>query len=103
MNLPNAFLVQRRALARFRKAIPFLALIPDEIYHSLDPSGWYEPFGEIEQVRLQLEELFNCYVMTYNTNFELNYPPEHMLDARVIGAELSKEQWKLLFESIPLI
>ena len=97
MNQPNLFLIQRKALARFRKKIPFLRLIPDEIYHSLDPTSWYEPFGEIETVRLKIEEVFNCYVMTYNTNFEINYPPEHQLDARVLGAELSKKQWKLLF------
>jgi len=28
MNQPNAFLIQRKALARFRKNIPFLAFIP---------------------------------------------------------------------------
>jgi hypothetical protein len=63
MNHPNTFLIQRKALARFRKIIPFLALIPPAIYHTLSPAEWYEPFGEIEQVRAELEEALNCYIM----------------------------------------
>jgi hypothetical protein len=56
MNQPNHFLIQREGLARFRKAIPFLALIPPSIYNRLSPLSWYEPFGEIEQARRELEE-----------------------------------------------
>jgi hypothetical protein len=65
MSQPNYFLIQRKALARFRKHIPFLALIPPAIYHTLSPAEWYEPFGEIEQVRAELEEELGCYVMIY--------------------------------------
>jgi hypothetical protein len=56
MSTPNTFLIQRKALARFRKHIPFLALIPPAIYQRLSPLSWYEPFGEIEQLRAELEE-----------------------------------------------
>jgi hypothetical protein len=59
MNHPNAFLVQRRALARFRRAIPFLTLIPPGIYNRLSPLAWYEPFGEIERARAELEKELN--------------------------------------------
>jgi hypothetical protein len=65
MNQPNPFLIQRRALARFRTAIPFLALIPRSIYQRLSPLAWYEPFGEIEEVRRELEKELNCYVMLH--------------------------------------
>src|SRR5262249_5536866 len=64
-NEPNYFLIQRKALARFRKAIPFLALIPDRIYRKLSPLSWYEPFGAIEQARAQLEQELDCYIMIY--------------------------------------
>ena len=65
MNHPNTFLIQRKALARFRKHIPFLALIPSAIYQKLSPLAWYEPFGEIEQVRRALEEQLDSYVLLY--------------------------------------
>jgi hypothetical protein len=71
MNQPNAFLIQRKALARFRKRISFLALIPERIYRKLSPLEWYEPFGEIEQFRHDLEKELDCYVMTYK-----RYGPE---------------------------
>ena len=63
MNHPNTFLIQRKALARFRKSIPFLTLIPPAIYQRLSPLAWYEPFGEIEQTRRELEEQLDSYVM----------------------------------------
>jgi len=71
MNEPNYFLIQRKALARFRKAIPFLALIPPEIYTQLSPLSWYESFGEIEQARLELEKQLDSYVMLFK-----HYGPE---------------------------
>jgi hypothetical protein len=71
MNHPNSFLIQRRALARFRRSIPFLALIPPSIYNRLSPLSWYEPFGEIEKARAELEEQLNSYVMLYK-----RYGPE---------------------------
>jgi hypothetical protein len=63
MSEPNPFLIQRKALARFRMRIPFLALIPPAIYRSLSPLEWYEPFGEIEQLRAELEEELGCYII----------------------------------------
>jgi len=65
MNHPNTFLIQRKALARFRKSIPFLALIPPPLYQKLSPFAWYEPFGEIEQARRALEKQLDSYVMLY--------------------------------------
>ena len=71
MSYPSAFLIQRRALARFRKVIPFLALIPPSIYQKLSPLPWYEPFGAIKETRQMLEEELDCYVMPYK-----RYGPE---------------------------
>jgi hypothetical protein len=56
MKQQSPFLIRRRALARCRKTIPFLALIPERIYRKLSPLEWYEPFGNIEQARAELEE-----------------------------------------------
>ena len=78
MNHPNPFLIRRRALARFRKHIPFLALIPDRIYRRLSPFAWYEPFGEIEQFRRDLEQALDCYVLTYK-----RYGPEAPWDTQL--------------------
>src|SRR5437764_6626087 len=65
MNHPNTFLIRRKALARFREKVPFLALIPSAIYQRLSPLSWHEPFGEIEQARRALEEQLDSYVMLY--------------------------------------
>jgi hypothetical protein len=45
-----------KSVARFRKKIPFLALIPPTIYRRLSPLEWHEPFGEIAKAREELEE-----------------------------------------------
>jgi hypothetical protein len=78
MNHPNAFLIQRRALARFRKCIPFLALIPPSIYNRLSPLTWYAPFGAIEQARQELEKQLDSYVMLYK-----RYGPETPWEAQL--------------------
>ena len=65
MRSPNTFLIERKGLSRFRKKIPFLALIPPAIYRRLSPLEWYEPFGEIEQARRELEKKLTCYVMLF--------------------------------------
>jgi hypothetical protein len=78
MNQPNYFLIQRRALARFKRLYPFLALIPPPIYNRLSPISWYEPFGEIEQIRAELEEELNCYVMLFK-----RYGPEPPWEAQL--------------------
>ena len=65
MSEPNPFLIQRKALARFRRSIPFLALLPPAIYQRLSPLEWYEPFGEIEQLRAELEEQLDSYVVYF--------------------------------------
>jgi hypothetical protein len=95
MRPPNQFLIQRKALARFRTKIPFLALIPDSIYHALYPSEWYEPFGEIEQARKELERKLHCYVMTYKRHRPF-IPWERQLFVYIEDADLSLEQKKIL-------
>ena len=98
MNQPNAFLIQRKALARFREKIPFLALIPPAIYQRLSPLEWYEPFGEIEQARRELEEQLDSYVMLYR-----RYGPEAAWEAQLFvyihEACLSPKQQRILNEA----
>ena len=96
MNLPNTFIIRRRALASFRKRFPFLKSLPDDLYLSLDPSDWYESFGAIEQARQELEELLPCYVMTYRKQAQKYIPLEKHLHSRIAGANLSDEQWGVL-------
>jgi hypothetical protein len=96
MSLPNAFLSQRKALARFRDKIPFLVHIPDDIYHTLSPSEWYEPFGAIEQARLELEEELDCYVMTYK-RYGPDIPWETQLFVYIREADLPPEKQIILY------
>jgi hypothetical protein len=95
MNQPNYFLINRRALARFRKALPFLALIPENIYRRLSPISWYEPFGEIEQIRVELEEELNCYVMLYK-RYGPEPPWETQLFVYIHEADLPLEKQAIL-------
>jgi hypothetical protein len=95
MSLPNAFLIQRKTLARFRNKIPFLAFIPDDIYHTLSPSEWYEPFGEIEQARQELEEQLHCYVMLYKRYRPL-IPWEKQLCVYIKDAHLTPKKQSIL-------
>jgi hypothetical protein len=97
MNQPNAFLIQRKALARFRKSIPFLALMPPAIYHRLSPLVWYEPFGEIEQARRDLEKELDCYLMIYK-RFEPDIPWEAQLFVYIEEASLTPEKQAILHE-----
>src|SRR5436309_14474997 len=98
MNQPNAFLIQRKALARFRKRIPFLALIPERIYRKLSPLAWYEPFGRIEHTRQMLEEELDCYVMTYK-----RYGPEPPWDTQLFvyihEADLPPEKQVIIYDA----
>ena len=96
MNRPNAFLSQRRALARFRKKIPFLGLIPDTIYRKLSPLPWYEPFGAIEQARQDLEQQLDCYVMTYK-RCDPDIPWEAQLFVYIEDANLTPKQQAILY------
>ena len=93
MSQPNIFLIQRKALARFRKTIPLLALIPPAIYKRLSPLEWYEPFGEIEQARRELEEQLDSYVMLYK-----RYGPEPPRETQLF---VSLHQARLLFTFLP--
>src|SRR5215211_7972308 len=97
MNHPNTFLIRRKALARFRKHIPFLALIPPPIYQRLSPLEWYEPFGEIEQLRAELEEELGCYVMTYK-RFGPLIPWETQLVVYIEEARLTPGKLAILHE-----
>jgi hypothetical protein len=96
MSEPNPFLIQRKALARFRKHIPFLALIPDRIYRKLSPLAWYEPFGKIEQTRQMLEEELDCYVMPYK-RYGPEAPWEAQLFVHIHEAELPPEKQVVLY------
>ena|SRR5215211_4378010 len=93
MSQPNTFLIQRKALARFRKTISFLALIPSAIYRRLSPLAWYEPFGEIEQARRALEEQLDSYVMLYK-----RYGPEAPWETQLF---VYLHQARLLFTFLP--
>jgi hypothetical protein len=97
MTHPNAFLIQRKALARFRRKISFLALIPPAIYRKLSPLVWYEPFGEIEQARAQLEQELDCYLMIYK-RFEPDIPWEAQLFVYIEEANLTPEKQAILHE-----
>jgi hypothetical protein len=96
MNQPNYFLIQRKALARFREKIPFLTLVPDTIYHRLSPIVWYEPFGELVEARAQLEqEELDCYIMIYK-RFEPDIPWEAQLFVYIEEANLTPEKQAML-------
>ena len=97
MSTPNTFLIQRKALARFRRNIPFLALIPLAIYQRFSPLSWYESFGEIAQVRAELEEELGCYVMTYK-RFGPLIPWETQLVVYIEEARLTPGKRAILHE-----
>jgi len=97
MSTPNTFLIQRKALARFRRNIPFLALIPLAIYQRFSPLSWYESFGEIAQVRAELEEELGCYVMTYK-RFGPLIPWETQLVVYIEEARLTPGKLAILHE-----
>ena len=98
MSQPTAFLIRRRALARFREKILFLALIPPAIYRKLSPLEWYEPFGEIEQARRELEEVLTCHIMLYKRYRPL-IPWEAQLCVYITEARLTPEQRGILHEA----
>src|SRR6516164_4459692 len=95
MNTPNPFLIHRKALARFKRLYPFLALIPDTIYRRLSPIPWYEPFGEIGQIRQELEEELACYVMLYK-RYGPEPPWETQLFVYLHEARLTPEKQAIL-------
>jgi hypothetical protein len=95
MSEPNPFLIQRKALARFQRRIPFLALIPPAIYRRLSPLEWYEPFGEIEQLRVELEEELDSYVMLYK-RYGPEAPWETQLFVYIEEARLTPEKLAIL-------
>jgi hypothetical protein len=97
MSEPNPFLIQRKALARFRRSIPFLALIPPAIYQRLSPLEWYEPFGEIEQLRAELEVELDSYVMLYK-RYGPEAPWEAQLFVYIEEAPLTPEKLAILHE-----
>src|SRR5437763_14511136 len=98
MNHPNHLLIRRKALARFREKIPFLALIPPAIYQKLSPLEWYEPFGEIERARRELEEQLDSYVMLYK-RFGPEAPWETQLFVYLHEARVTPKQRGILHEA----
>ncbi len=86
-------------LIQARKAIPFLADIPDDVYLGLDPGEWHVPHGEVAEARVALEAALNEHVMTYRRGvFLKNVPLERHLCARLEGARLDAAKQALLDE-----
>lgn len=80
-----------------REAVPFLADIPDGLYHSLDPREWFVPQGDVAVARRELEAAVGGHVMTYRRGtFLQDVPPERHLCGRVAGAVLDDAQAALL-------
>lgn len=74
----------------FRKEIPFLRLIPDEIYLRLDITEFLLPYGRIKKAREELETLCDGYVMTYKADtFIRTNPISSHLCANLRGKDLT--------------
>lgn len=85
---------------QFRERIPFLKLIPDEIYFLLDTSEWLLPTNCIEAQRRELEESTGHYVMTYKPDvFRKDVPLNQHLCANFAGAKLSGNNMKVLHQA----
>lgn len=96
MNRTNSW-TDKGVLIKLRKVIPFLTLIPDNIYFSLDSSSFFLPEQSIITARNELESKMNAYVMTYKRGiFNLTIPVKAHLCAVLKGANLSKSKLKLL-------
>jgi len=86
-------------LQTVRQSIPFLNLIPDPIYFSLYPSGFYLPTERVASIRGKLERELNHFIMTYRRDvFNLAVLVRQHLCANVKGAELTNEQLQILQE-----
>ena len=73
-----------KELKKFRKVLPFLREIPNDVYFQLDPGSFYFPEGEIARMRVKLEEKIGHYVMTYNRDkFDLDSSLESHLCAHL--------------------
>ena len=87
-------------LTKMRQVIPFLNLIPDDIYFTLDSSSFLLPQQAIITARNELEKTINGYVMTYKRNtFILTTPVSVDLCAILKGAQLNTYQIQLLNKS----
>ena len=88
---------QENKLRALRKSIPFLRLIPDYIYFNLDSDEFYIPTGHVSNLRSELEEKLNHYVMAYKRDvFLKNVEGRRHLCANLMGARLSVGQRCLL-------
>ncbi len=88
-----------RILQELRKVVPFLNLIPDQLYFELDPSEFHLPTGVVALLRKELEEKLGQYVMTYDRLvFCEDIPIEKHLCANLQGAILTGEQRQILDE-----
>lgn len=86
-----------KKLIEFRKAIPFLEQVPDEIFLNLDPSSFHLPEGEVKKLRKELQEKLGHHVMTYKSEGEkFDGNLDTHLCTHLKGAELTKRQKKLL-------
>ena len=75
-----------------------LALLPLAIYQRLSPLSWYEPFGEIEQARRELEEQLDRYVMLFK-HYGPEPPRETQLFVYIHRASLTPKQHAILTEA----
>ncbi|MBD3155386.1 MAG: hypothetical protein GF368_01900 [Candidatus Aenigmarchaeota archaeon] len=87
----------KELLVEFRKAIPFLEQISDEIFFKLDPSSFHLPEGEVKKLREELQEKLGHYVMTYKSEGEkFDGDFDTHLCAHLKSVKLTKGQKRLL-------
>jgi general stress protein 26 len=85
----------KNEIDQFVSRIPLFREIPDSILAMLDTSEFHlpPPGGEVESMRLQLEQELNCFVMTYDAGvFNATVPAEKHLCANLKGARLTVDQ-----------
>lgn len=81
----------------FRKRIPFLNLIEDDIYFSLDFSEFVLPDERVNELREKLEKDLDAYVMTYKLNgISLNGNFDRYLCGNIKTATLDIKDLRIL-------
>ena len=79
------------------EALPFLKLIPLDLRRNIDTSTLYEPKGAIAEMRAELENILQCYVMTYRTvPLESSGEKKLLLCRLLVPACLDPDQLKKL-------
>ena len=87
----------KQILEKFRQRIPFLKQIPDEIFFKLDHSSFHLPEKNVNELRMELEEILDHHVMAYKSNvLKLSDSMEKHLCAHLKPAKLSEKQLKTM-------